>query len=67
MATSDTSETQKITQQTQEIVEEEKESVEEAKMEVEQPNDQSKDAKRWRAKLYQLNTDGGWDDLGTGY
>jgi hypothetical protein len=22
--------------------------------------------KNWRAKLYQLNSDGGWDDLGTG-
>ena len=22
---------------------------------------------KWRAKMYQLNTDGGWDDLGTGY
>jgi hypothetical protein len=22
---------------------------------------------KWRAKLYQLNMDGGWDDLGTGY
>ena len=22
--------------------------------------------KKWRAKLYQLNNDGGWDDLGTG-
>jgi hypothetical protein len=21
---------------------------------------------RWRVKLYQLNQDGGWDDLGTG-
>ena len=23
--------------------------------------------RKWRAKLYQLNMDGGWDDLGTGY
>ncbi|CAI2380332.1 unnamed protein product [Moneuplotes crassus] len=23
--------------------------------------------KKWRAKLYQLNADGGWDDLGTGH
>mmetsp|Transcript_25265 Transcript_25265/g.29137 ORF Transcript_25265/g.29137 Transcript_25265/m.29137 type:complete len:642 (+) Transcript_25265:1-1926(+) len=23
--------------------------------------------KKWRAKLYQLNSEGGWDDLGTGY
>lgn len=67
MATSDNSESKTITEQTQEIVEEEKQPTEEAKMDVEEPNDQSKDAKRWRAKLYQLNTDGGWDDLGTGY
>ena len=26
-----------------------------------------KQERKWRAKLYQLNSDGGWDDLGTGY
>lgn len=26
-----------------------------------------KHERKWRAKLYQLNSDGGWDDLGTGY
>lgn len=35
----------------------------------ESTNEQNKEDgnKKWRAKLYQLNMDGGWDDLGTGY
>lgn len=33
---------------------------------VHQPEPQ-KYEKKWRAKLYQLNNEGGWDDLGTGY
>lgn len=30
-------------------------------------NSNQREEKKWRAKLYQLNMDGGWDDLGTGY
>lgn len=29
-------------------------------------NRMKKVGKEWRAKLYQLNTEGGWDDMGTG-
>lgn len=32
-----------------------------------EPEKSNGDLKKWRAKLYLLNEDGGWDDLGTGY
>lgn len=32
-----------------------------------EPSEPERYEKKWRAKLYQLNADGGWDDLGTGY
>ena len=46
--------------------EEKKEPLEASPGETEELEKSQKD-KRWRAKLYQLNSEGGWDDLGTGY
>jgi hypothetical protein len=46
--------------------EEEKQSLEASSDENNEINKQEED-KKWRAKLYQLNAEGGWDDLGTGY
>ena len=31
------------------------------------PAENGNEDKKWRAKLYRLNAEGGWDDLGTGY
>jgi hypothetical protein len=67
MATTNNSQSEEITHQPQQNIEEEKESREEVKIESEEQEYQNKDHRRWRAKLYQLNTDGGWNDLGTGY
>ena len=45
---------------------------EEEKKEIEiqaasEPTANSQEPKKWRAKLYELNSDGGWNDLGTGF
>ena len=46
---------------------EESKNAAEGGLEEASESSKEKDDKRWRAKLYQLNSDGGWDDLGTGY